>query len=66
MGLQTGGGGGVGGRKPGIEHNGSVLGAPTETVVDIDGEMSWGGSYKVTATVGRCIRKHEVEDGVGG
>jgi hypothetical protein len=46
---------GFGARNPKPSCYGSVLGAPMETAVEVDGRRWWVGAYNVVVAVGRCI-----------
>jgi hypothetical protein len=47
------------------ERNGSISGAPCETMVEGDGERWWGGANEVVMVVGLRTRKHEAGEGLG-
>ena len=46
------------------EHNGSILGALCEMVVEGDGGRWLHGMDEVLAVVGPCVRKHEAGEGL--
>jgi hypothetical protein len=56
---------GAGAKSNKTERDGSVLGAPCETTVEVDGGRWWDGVDKVVVVVGLCVRKREAGEGAG-
>jgi hypothetical protein len=51
---------GLGAKNTETEHNGSILGAPCETMVEGDGGRWWGRTNEVVVVVGLRVRKRKV------